>query len=1212
MATRTFTARFGFDTDSIGSGAQKVAKRLEGLQRVSQRVGQSVRRSASNFAAGFRDAEAAASEMTGVLGRLGGITRRSVDPAIRAVSRFTAGFRDSQSAASAFTGRLGTLGGLTRRALDPGIRAVGSFTSGFRDSDAAASRFTGILGTLGGVSRRVLNPAINATGNLVSGFRSSDAAASAFTGRLGTIGGIARRAVDAAGSALGQLPGMARSIASGISTTMSAVSSVIGSVMNTASVATATVVGAVTALTVSSWNAGKSYNVLQQKSRKAFETILGSASAANEMMDKLGEFASTSPFPRQAFISATQQMLAFGFAAEDVVPTLGAIQDAVAATGGSAEQIGEITSILSQIQSTGKITAETFNQLGYRGIDAAKLIGEGMEMTAQQVRDAVTGGSLDSQKALTVLTEQMTETYGGAAAGLKTTWEGATDRIKGVMRDVGSVLVAPFIDPNGGGYAVEWANKLADLGRAIEASLGPALESAFARLGPVFDKVSPALDTVVNGIRAMSEGESGTSGLLDKLKEFAPVLAPLAAGLTVLGGANVIAALGPLAALLGPLGPVGLAVAAAIAALVAVMPSLRSSFAEAGEVIRSSFEPVLPVLMDAFEAAMPPIRALADTIGKILVVAVRAVAPLIAAVVKAIAPLIPIVLDVASQIGAALLPVVQKLGGLIQALTPVINAVAPVLQWLAQIIGKLLVAAVKVLADVLGWLIGLVTNIVDGIVSAFQWLYRVLVGNSIIPDLINAVLWWWRFLASTVIAIVRAIWNTVVSIWTWIATGVVNLATRIRDGVVNGFVTLRDRVVGAATSVRDRAMSIFTSLRDGATTLFNRLRDAVGSAFSSMIDKVKSPLRTLFSWMNRNMVKPLNKVTSKFGVSIPELPKFHTGGVIPGRGETPIMALGGEGVVSPRGMRALGRQGLDALNRGEAMGGAFDWIKNVGSSVMDSVGGWLKKGAGFALGKILDPIVGLMKNVIPGPAMVKDLVIGTVKNLIPKVKAWGKEKDDESAGSGTYSGSIGDGPWRKPIGRYSIGVGYMGYPGHTGQDFPAPTGTPLFSPAAGRVSKVARLGRSYGHHVIVDHGDGVSTLQAHMSQIDTVAGKLVAAGEQIGKVGSTGNSTGPHDHFEVRLGNMPVPPLPFMAARGVKFDTGGKLKPGYTLAYNGTGRDETIRTAEQEAALQRAFEAGNTPTEIRVYIGERELTDLVDVRVEKKTSQQARRVARSR
>jgi murein DD-endopeptidase MepM/ murein hydrolase activator NlpD len=68
----------------------------------------------------------------------------------------------------------------------------------------------------------------------------------------------------------------------------------------------------------------------------------------------------------------------------------------------------------------------------------------------------------------------------------------------------------------------------------------------------------------------------------------------------------------------------------------------------------------------------------------------------------------------------------------------------------------------------------------------------------------------------------------------------------------------------------------------------------------------------------------------------------------------------------------------------------------------------------------------------------------------------------------------------------------------------------------------------YGNVVEIDHGDGLVTRYAHMSGFRTVVGKTVLPGEQIGLIGSTGRSTGPHLHFEVRINDRPVNPRPFL------------------------------------------------------------------------------------
>lgn len=98
---------------------------------------------------------------------------------------------------------------------------------------------------------------------------------------------------------------------------------------------------------------------------------------------------------------------------------------------------------------------------------------------------------------------------------------------------------------------------------------------------------------------------------------------------------------------------------------------------------------------------------------------------------------------------------------------------------------------------------------------------------------------------------------------------------------------------------------------------------------------------------------------------------------------------------------------------------------------------------------------------------------------------------------------------------------------HSGHDMAAPTGTPVMSAGPGIVAWT-RTGRSYGNYIMVIHADGYATLYAHLSRFNTTADEFVARGQVIGYVGSTGFSTGPHLHFEVRLNGMPVNPAAFV------------------------------------------------------------------------------------
>ncbi len=95
---------------------------------------------------------------------------------------------------------------------------------------------------------------------------------------------------------------------------------------------------------------------------------------------------------------------------------------------------------------------------------------------------------------------------------------------------------------------------------------------------------------------------------------------------------------------------------------------------------------------------------------------------------------------------------------------------------------------------------------------------------------------------------------------------------------------------------------------------------------------------------------------------------------------------------------------------------------------------------------------------------------------------------------------------------------------HTGTDIAGNSGDPIVAAASGTVT-FSGVNSGYGNCVMIDHGGGISTLYAHMSSINVSKGDTLVQGDMVGRVGSTGNSTGPHLHFEVLLGGTPVHPM---------------------------------------------------------------------------------------
>ena len=120
---------------------------------------------------------------------------------------------------------------------------------------------------------------------------------------------------------------------------------------------------------------------------------------------------------------------------------------------------------------------------------------------------------------------------------------------------------------------------------------------------------------------------------------------------------------------------------------------------------------------------------------------------------------------------------------------------------------------------------------------------------------------------------------------------------------------------------------------------------------------------------------------------------------------------------------------------------------------------------------------------------------------------------------------------------------------HKGIDLSAPTGTPIYATADGHVER-ADWFSSYGLYVQIDHGGELETRYAHMSRLAVKDGAFVRKGDIIGYVGSTGRSTGPHLHYEVRVSGEAVNPIPYMV------DTAGQRAPEMAMAEGGRGGGE--------------------------------------------------------
>lgn len=401
--------------------------------------------------------------------------------------------------------------------------------------------------------------------------------------------------------------------------------------MRVAGAAVNTTIGLITALGTTAVLSGGKFNILQQNAGVALKTLMGSSEAARQQMVRLNDFANNSPFGRDTFIKAQQNMIAFGIEADKVVPYLDAIQNQVAGIGGSDANIGALVTTISKIRSSATFGQQDLLELSNQGVNAAALIASEMGITEQEFRDSIFGSPLKGEAALAGLDSMMTAMqtkFGGTTAALKQQFDGARDRIRASIRDIGADMTREFISPEGGGWAVRWANSTADVLRAFQSSLRPIW-------GDLMAQAQPAFVAIESGLQRMKSAALGLdmADIRATFERLSPILPVVAGGLAAVS-TSALAAIPGIGGLLGGLNPLTAAVLAAASA----SPELRESLGD---------------LMGALKPLAAPAADVAKILAGTLTVGLQTVAGVLTAVTPAVEALSKMVAGVPAPLLAA-------------------------------------------------------------------------------------------------------------------------------------------------------------------------------------------------------------------------------------------------------------------------------------------------------------------------------------------------------------------------------------------------------------------------------------------------------------------------------------------------------------------------------------------------------------------------------
>ena len=263
----------------------------------------------------------------------------------------------------------------------------------------------------------------------------------------------------------------------------------------------------------------------------SFTTMLGSEEAALSMMEELADFAAHTPFELSGLQTATRQLLAYGFTAEDVIPMLTAVGDATAALGTGQAGIESVTRALGQMQTRGKVSAEEMLQLTEAGIPAWEYLARTIGTDTAGAMDAVTAGAVSASEGIQAIVSGMENDFGGMM-------EEQSKTVEGLFSNLSDAIEQPLMKLRESDAYERFADSLSD----VVDSAGPFVESLLPHMESGLDAVSGVLDAATDAMDAFADmGEDGQSQLIGMATAAAaagPALTVAGKGMQLLGSAT--------------------------------------------------------------------------------------------------------------------------------------------------------------------------------------------------------------------------------------------------------------------------------------------------------------------------------------------------------------------------------------------------------------------------------------------------------------------------------------------------------------------------------------------------------------------------------------------------------------------------------------------------------------------------------------------------
>jgi tape measure domain-containing protein len=904
--------------------------------------------------------------------------------------------------------------------------------------------------------------------------------------------------------------------------------------------------------------------------------MLGSAQRARSFLGELQGFAAKTPFEFPELVRASQRMIAFGFSSKQVIPTLTAIGDAAAGLGVGAEGVDRIVGAIGQMQAKGKVQSEELLQLTEVGVPALRILANQFGVSTQKMQEMVTAGAVPASKAIPALLAGISKGTKGAA--------GQTTAFAGLMQRQSTTLIgvwSNFVDVANRRLGQLVAPALPFVKRALSgltALMTSGIRSAFSGAG-----TSRTL-TAVRGL-GTSIARFVTTSLLPSLRNLATALTPTLRAVGSLAASIVVPALRAIGwVLTGVVGPALLSVTGLFA---------RHKIALQGVLT------VIGAGLAAYAALKVPMLVMTAIVrGVVIVTRLWAAAQALLNLALNANPIGLVVIALAALVAGLVFTYrhSQTFRTIVQAAWQGIVAVAmwawntilkPIFNALRFYIATVVIpqwralwATAKVVFTAIGFLVRTWWAVhVRPTFTLVKWI----ITRVVIPY-IKILFAQWRFTFNAIRFIVR----------TWWAVHIRPVFMLIRAVIVGVVIPVLRRLLAdgrrtwntLASTVRagwnahirptfDRLRTGLTVVRAAFATAVANIRTTWARLRAAAREPVAFVIHTVF---NRGIVRMWNAV-ARLVPGVPGLSPLHfaAGGVYPGYTPGRDIGLaavsGGEAIMRPEFTRAVGEDFIHAINTRARRGGVTAVARYL-AGVGDPTG--LPGFAGnFALGGIIDDFIGAAKGyfanglkntaarafapllattdraLAPMGGLGK-LVAGIPRALVGKILTYFGPLEERLGGPGRRAVHAA----RRQLGvRYSWGGGSLTGPsrgigrgaGTVGFDCSALTRYAIYQ-ATKKVAPRTTYGqRPWARPVGTPREGDLGFPHAGHVFMFAGRGRIIEApytGARVRQV-------------TARRADWRRPP-----AYG-RYDTGGWLQPGLSLAYNSTRRPEPVLSHHQ-------------------------------------------------